>query len=98
MDSRTEVTNTAISIVHQRTIKPRAIVRLIVSCVLVALLCATTLGTARDSAGRPDKRPVNLGAVRQAHVEPLTITLPVVDGKDIRFTRLSTAEGLSHQR
>ena len=98
MDSRTEVTNTAISIVHQGTIKPRVIVRLIVSCALVALLCATTLGTARDSAGRPDKRPVNLGAVRQAHVDPLTITLPVVDGKDIRFTRLSTAEGLSQTK
>jgi PAS domain S-box-containing protein len=98
MDSRTEVTNTAISIVHQGTIKPRVIVRLIVSCAFVALLCATTLGTARDSAGRPDKRPVNLGAVRQAHVGPLTITLPVVDGKDIRFTRLSTAEGLSQTK
>jgi PAS domain S-box-containing protein len=36
--------------------------------------------------------------VRQAHVDPRTITLPVVDGKGIRFTRLSTDEGLSQTR
>ena len=31
-------------------------------------------------------------------MDPRTIILPVVDGKDIRFTRLSTEEGLSQTR
>jgi PAS domain S-box-containing protein len=53
---------------------------------------------ARDGAGRPDNQPNIVGAVRQAHVDPRTITLPVVDGKGIRFTRLSTDEGLSQTR
>ena len=53
---------------------------------------------ARDGGGRPDNRPNNVGAVRQAHVDPRTITLPVVDGKGIRFTRLSKDEGLSQTR
>ena len=98
LDSRTEVTSTVISVIHQGTIKPTGLVRLAVRCSLVALLWATTLGMARDGAGRPDNRPNNVGAVRQAHVDPRTITLPVVDGKGIRFTRLSTDEGLSQTR
>jgi len=53
---------------------------------------------ARDGAGRPDNQPNIVGAVRQAHVDPRTITLPMVDGKGIRFTRLSTDEGLSQTR
>jgi len=71
---------------------------LAVCCALVALLCDATLGMARDGAGRPDNQPNNVGAVRQAYVDPRTITLPVVDGKGIRFTRLSTDEGLSQTR
>jgi len=53
---------------------------------------------ARDGAGRPDNQPVNPGVVRQAEAEPRTIILPVVDGKGLRFTRLSTDEGLSQTR
>ncbi len=87
-----------ISIVHQGTIKLTVLVRLAVCCALVALLCDATLGMARDGAGRPDNQPNNVGAVRQAYVDPRTITLPVVDGKGIRFTRLSTDEGLSQTR
>ena len=87
-----------ISIVHQGTIKPTVLVRLAVRCALVALLCDATLGMARNGAGRADNQPNNAGAVRQAHVDPRTITLPVVDGKGIRFTRLSTDEGLSQTR
>jgi PAS domain S-box-containing protein len=86
-----------ISVVHQETIKPTVLVRLAVHCSLVALLWATTLGMARDGAGRPD-RPVNPGVVRQAQAEPRTIILPVVDGKGLRFTQLSTDEGLSQTR
>jgi hypothetical protein len=39
-----------------------------------------------------------LGEVPQARVDPRTITLPVVDGKGIHFTRLSTEDGLSQTR
>ena len=90
------MTNTVISVVYQEMIKPTVLVRLAVRCAFVALLCATALGMVRDGAGRPDNRPANLGVVRQAHVEPRTIILPVVDGNGIRFTRLSTDHGLSH--
>jgi len=73
-------------------------VRLAVRCAFVALLCDATLGIARDGAGGPHNQPNNVRAVRQAHVDPRTITLPVVDGNGIRFTRLSTDEGLSQTR
>src|ERR1700756_4890144 len=85
-----------ISVVHQETIKP-TVVRL-VHYSFVALLWATTLGMARDGAGQPDNRPVNPAMVRQARLEPRTIILPVADGKGLRFTRLSTDEGLSQTR
>jgi ligand-binding sensor domain-containing protein/signal transduction histidine kinase len=42
--------------------------------------------------------PLLFSEAQQAHVEPRTITLPVVDGKGIRFTRLSTDEGLSQTK
>ncbi len=92
------MTNTVISVVHQGTIKPTVLVRLAACCALLALLCPTSLGIAQDGTGRADNRPVNSGMVPQAHVDPHTIILPVVDGKDIRFTRLSTEEGLSQTR
>ena len=92
------MTNTVISVDHQGTIKPPVFFRLAVRCPLVALLGATTLGMAQDGAGRLGDRPVTPGVVRQAHVEPRTITLPVVDGKDLRFTRLSTDQGLSQTK
>ena len=74
------------------------LVRLAVHCALVALLCDATLGMARDQMGSPDSQPNNVGVVRQAHVEPRTIILPVVKGNGIRFTRLSTDDGLSQTR
>jgi PAS domain S-box-containing protein len=87
-----------ISVVHQGTVKPTLLMRLAVRCSFVALLCATTLGMDQDGATRLDNRPVNPGVVRQAQVDPHTITVPVVDGKGIRFTRLSTDEGLSQTK
>jgi PAS domain S-box-containing protein len=87
-----------ISIVQQGTIKPTLLARLAVRCALVAFLCDATLGMARPGVGHPDDQAVNLGVVRQADVEYRTITLPVADGKGIRFTRLSTADGLSQTK
>ena len=80
------------------TIKPTILVRLAVRCALVALLGPTTFGMAGDGAGRPVDRPATPGVARQADTEPPTIALPVVDGKGIRFTRLSTDEGLSQTK
>ena len=80
------------------TLKPAVLVRLAVRRALIALLSATTFGMAPEGAGRPGNRSATLGVVQQAHGQPRTITLPVVDGKDIRFTRLSTDEGLSQTK
>lgn len=75
-----------------------ALVRFAVPCALGALLCAGTSGMPRQQAGRPDNQSASPLVVPQAHVAPHTITLPVVEAKDIRFTRLSTDEGLSQTR
>lgn len=87
-----------ISVIHQGAIKPTVLMHLPVLCAALAVLCATRLGMAHDGAVRSDSRPATAGVVRQAHVEFRTITLPVLDGKDIRLTRLSTAEGLSQTK
>jgi len=42
--------------------------------------------------------PALTAAVPQVHVDPRVIRLPVVDGRNIRFTRISTADGLSQTR
>ena len=47
---------------------------------------------------RADARRITPRAVPQASVDPRPVKLPVIDGKDIRFARLSTAEGLSQTR
>src|SRR5271168_5079570 len=92
------VTNTVISVVHQSTIT--ILVRLTVRCSLIALLGAATFAMARDgAAGRTaDNRPGTPGPVQLGHVEPRPITVPVVDGEGIRFSRLSTDEGLSQTK
>ena len=82
----------------QRTFKPTVLVRLALRFTVVALLFPSTFTAAQDGAGRPDDRPVNPGLVRHAQVKPRTIILPVVDGKGLSFTRLSTDEGLSQTR
>ena len=38
------------------------------------------------------------GAVLQARVDPRPVRLPIIDGTDVRFTRLSTTHGLSQRR
>jgi ligand-binding sensor domain-containing protein len=92
------VTNDVIWVVHQDAIEPVVLLRFRGLCALVVVLCATTLGMARDQAGRHDNRPVDRGEVPQAYVAPQTISPPVVDGKNIRFTRLSTEDGLSQTK
>lgn len=53
---------------------------------------------AQNPARRSASLTVYTGTVRQANVNPRTVTLPVVEGRDVRFTRLSTGEALSQTR
>src|ERR1700757_2265317 len=74
------------------------VLRLAVRFTIVVLLFLSTFTVAQEAAGRPENRSANLGMVPQARVERRTIILPVVDGKGLSFTRLSTDEGLSQTR
>jgi ligand-binding sensor domain-containing protein/signal transduction histidine kinase len=51
-------------------------------------LIGGTEAQAEVPSGRPDKS----GNVPQAHRNPTKINMPIVDGKDIKFVRVSTAE------
>jgi ligand-binding sensor domain-containing protein/signal transduction histidine kinase len=53
---------------------------------------------AQERADRPGHGMNSIAAVLQARVDPHTIALPIVDDKGIRFTRLSTNEGLSQTK
>src|ERR1700722_17383461 len=79
-------------------IKPAVLLRLAVCCAIVALWRPIASGMAQDEAGHRGDQPVTPGVVRQSDAEPRTITLPVVDAKAIRFTRLSTDQGLSQTK
>ena len=90
-----------ISVVDQGTIKPTLLTRLALRCSFVALYVLPPWGwprTERAALTIARRCPRQSGVVRQAHVEPRTITLPVVDAQGIRFTRLSTDEGLSQTK
>lgn len=87
-----------IAMVHQETIKPMVLLRSATSRVVIVLFCAATWATAQDIARSPDRRTINGPVVPQAHVNPRTIILPVVEGNGIRFTRLSTEERLSQTK
>ena len=47
---------------------------------------------------RANQRRIMHSAVPQANVDPRIVRLPVIDGTDIRFARLSTADGLSQTK
>jgi ligand-binding sensor domain-containing protein/signal transduction histidine kinase len=40
----------------------------------------------------------SLGGVERARIEPMIVKLPVTDGNDLRFTRLSVSQGLTQTR
>ena len=72
--------------------------RFVTCWALLGLLLGATSAMPEDRIARPNSRPANLGPVPQAHVDPRVIALPVVDAKDMSFTRLSTEDGLSQTR
>jgi ligand-binding sensor domain-containing protein/signal transduction histidine kinase len=55
-------------------------------------------GKAQGGWGRESNTSDSSGAVQQARVNPVTVKIPIVDGTDVRFTRLSTTDGLSQRR
>jgi len=87
-----------ILVVHLGTIKRAVLGRIAVRCSLVALLCVAAWVLAQNGPGLTDHPSANPAVAPPAHVEPRTVPLPVVDGKDLRFTRLSTDEGLSQTK
>jgi streptogramin lyase len=95
LDFTTETTNTTISIVYQGTYQPANLMRRAACCVLLMLLGAPLFAIAQSIGGYSDNRAVNAEIVPQAHVDPHTTILPMVDGSTIRFRRFSTEDGLS---
>ena len=67
-------------------------------CLLISFLCVPLWATAQNTKGHFEPRTVNADMVEQVHVSPRTITLPVVNGKGIHFSRISTEDGLSQKR
>jgi signal transduction histidine kinase/ligand-binding sensor domain-containing protein len=67
-------------------------------CVLGAFLWNVNPGLAQDRPGRPEHQTNSIASAPQVRVNPHTITLPIVDEKGTRFTRLSTDEGLSQTK
>jgi len=98
LDTLREVAKIVIAMIHQETIKPTVLPRSAATRVVIVLFCAATWATAQDRARNPDHRAINGPMVPQAHVNPRTIILPVVEENGIRFTRLSTEEGLSQTK
>jgi PAS domain S-box-containing protein len=69
---------------------------LAIGCAWMALSCPWT-GLAQNRLQRSND-PAPGAAVRQARMNPHSMLLPVVDATDIRFTQLSTDQGLSQTR
>ena len=67
-------------------------------CLSLSFLLVSFWATAQNAAGHSESLAVSADMVGQVHVNPRTITLPVVDGKDIHFSRISTEDGLSQKR
>ena len=89
------MTNAAISVVYQRTFQLAILMHWGACCTLLSLLHAPLSAIAQNTAGRSDNRTVIVDMVPQAHVDPRTVILPVVDGNGMRFRRFSTEDGLS---
>ena len=64
---------------------------------LPLLVCLSLFTGVVPHVGAADRR-IPRHTVPQANVDPRTIRLPVNEGTDIEFTRLSTADGLSQTR
>jgi len=80
--------------IHLRKIPPIVILGWALCCASVVRLFSETSRIPGDGIVAPNARPVNVGP-QQAHIDPHTIILPVVDESRMRFRRFSTEDGLS---
>jgi signal transduction histidine kinase/ligand-binding sensor domain-containing protein len=65
---------------------------------ILAFVSALTALSTLLSAAQADRRTASANLPRQSHGASALVRVPVVDGNDIRFSRLSTARGLSQTR
>jgi ligand-binding sensor domain-containing protein len=65
---------------------------------ILAFVSALTALSTLLSAEQADGRTASANLPRQSHGASALVRVPVVDGNDIRFSRLSTARGLSQTR
>jgi PAS domain S-box-containing protein len=63
-----------------------------------SMLLFNAVGTAQGERNRGSNTSEPVSTVQQARINPVTVRIPVVDGTDVRFTRLSTTDGLSQRR
>ena len=92
------MTKAKISAAYKGMLKLVALMHRSACCLLLSFLCVSLWATVQNTAGHPESRPVNADMVQQVHVNARTITLPMVEGKDIHFSRISTEDGLSQKR
>jgi ligand-binding sensor domain-containing protein/signal transduction histidine kinase len=65
---------------------------------LFALLCTTFGAKGEDRSTQPTASPIASGSVAQVRVDSQPGRLTLIDGSDIRFSRLPSTEGLSQTR
>ena len=90
------MTKAAISVACKEMFTLLVLAHSLVRCLL--FLCIPLWATAQNTAEHPSSRAVVTDMVGQVQVNPSAITLPVIDGKDIHFSRISTEDGLSQKR
>jgi PAS domain S-box-containing protein len=71
---------------------------LVISLAVSFTVLFSSVGKAQGQQDRGSNMSDPLSIVQQAHVNPVTVKIPIVDGTDVRFTRLSTTNGLSQRR
>ena len=71
---------------------------LVISLAVSFTVLLSSVGKAQGEQDRGSNMSEPLSTVQRAHVNPVTVKIPIVDGTDVRFTRLSTTYGLSQRR
>jgi signal transduction histidine kinase/ligand-binding sensor domain-containing protein len=76
----------------------RRTVRHVAWCVLTCVLASTVFALSVGEPGRSQLETTFSKPVLQAQDDPHSLKLPIVEGHDLRFRRLSVAQGLSQTR
>ena len=85
---------------HVRLPNPSLNALLLAAFLILPELSASTQVAQHDLSKAVDRRQITTPgtSVPQAKVDPHTTELPIIDGADIRFARISTADGLSQTK